>query len=99
MARYVWVAAARRYREARRLDPTNEDADERLRQMNEKRAGEHFRRGQELMGRGDPFKAIPEFEQALTFQRNHPRATEALDRARGQKIEREAKPADQGDGQ
>lgn len=91
VAQNEWEIAERRYREARRLDPANDDADERLRQMNDKRAGEHFRLGQEFMGRGDPFKAIPEFEQVLTFQKNHPRATEALDRARGQKMERQAK--------
>ncbi len=59
VARNEWETAERRYREARRLDPANDDADERLRQMNVKRAGEHFRQGQEFMGRGDPFQATP----------------------------------------
>ncbi len=91
VAQKEWETAERRYSEARRLDPASNEVDERLRQMNETRAGEHFRRGQELMGHGDPFSALPEFEQALTFQKDHPRAAEALDGARSQKLDREAK--------
>jgi tetratricopeptide (TPR) repeat protein len=85
-----WDTAERCYREVRRLDSTNGEVVDRLRQLSGNRANEHFRRGQKLLGRGNPFDAIAEFEQALTFQPDHPRATESLDRAFKEKRDREA---------
>lgn len=85
-----WDIAERSYREVRRIDSTNSEVVDRLRQLSGNRANEHFRRGQKLLGRGNPFDAIAEFEQALTFQPDHPRASESLDRAFKEKHDREA---------
>jgi tetratricopeptide (TPR) repeat protein len=89
VARKEWDNAERAYTEARRLEPQNPDIAERAKQMAAARANEHFGKGQQLLGRGNPFDAIAEFEQALTFQANHPRAAKALERALGEKHDRE----------
>lgn len=85
-----WAVAERCYHEAERLDPGNEEVRERLLRLASTRANFHFQRGQELMARGDPFGAVAELESALTFQPDHPRAAEALRRARAEKERRVA---------
>ena len=89
--RSEWEAAERHYSEVRRLDPGNVEVDKRLAQLKEKRANAHFLQGQRYFGRGNPFDAIAEFEQALTFQPDHPRAAQALERAIVEKRDREAR--------
>ena len=86
-----WDAAQRAYEEVRRLDPDNGEIDERLDRLKVGRANHHFRRGQELMGRGNPFDAIAEFEQALALKPDHPRAATSLDQARRIKKDRETR--------
>jgi tetratricopeptide (TPR) repeat protein len=86
-----WSEAERLYAEALRLDPATPLVEQRLRQMAAQRAAEHFLKGQQLLGRGNPFDAIAEFEQALASDPSHPRAQEALQRAVEEKAEREGK--------
>jgi tetratricopeptide (TPR) repeat protein len=88
--RKEWDLAERAYNEARRIEPSSSEVGERLKQMATTRANEHFQRGQQLLGRGNPFDAIAEFEQALTFQPDHPRAQAGLDRAIEEKRDRES---------
>jgi tetratricopeptide (TPR) repeat protein len=90
MERKEWDAAERAYAEARRIEPSNSEVGERLKQMAATRANEHFQRGQQFLGRGNPFDSIAEFEQALTFQPDHPRAGAALQRAIEEKRDRES---------
>ena len=90
-ARKEWQAAERAYAEAKRLDPENVEIDKRFVQLAASRANEHFTKGQQLLGRGNPFDAIAEFEQALTFQADHPRAAAALEKAQSEKLAREAR--------
>ena len=87
--RRQWIAAERAYGEIRRLDPTYPELAEHLRRMSLARADEHYRRGQQLALQGNPYDAIGEFEQALIHQPDHARAREALDRARGDRQDRE----------
>ncbi len=87
--RSQWEVAQRCYDQVRDLDPTNAELPDHVRRLQEKRSNEHFRSGQQFLGRGNPFDAISEFEQALTFFPDHPRAQESLERAIDEKRERE----------
>jgi tetratricopeptide (TPR) repeat protein len=91
MAQRAWADAERCYREADRAEPGNQEIAGRLEELRGRRADEHFLRGQELLTRANPFDAVLEFEHALTFRNDHPRAREALARAMEEKREREAK--------
>ena len=84
-----WDAARRSYEDVRRLDPGNTEIDQRIAQMQVTRANHHFARGQQLLGQGNPFDALGEFEQALVYQPGHPRAQRALELARQKKMEQE----------
>lgn len=86
-----WAVAERAYGEVRRLDPDNLEVDERLRRLAAARADYHFQAAQELMVKGDARASIAELEQALMFQPDHPRAAEALERARSDLRDRERK--------
>ncbi len=87
--RREWQAAERAYTEARRLEPGSPEVEACFKRLTEKRANHHFQRGQELLTAGNPFDAIGEFEQALLYQPDHPRAQEALGRARRERQDRE----------
>jgi tetratricopeptide (TPR) repeat protein len=90
-----WQNAERYYAEVRTIDYENPEVDKRLAKMATRRANSHFKKGQDLLGRGNPFDAIGKFEQALTFDADHPRASEALERAHQQKEEREGEAEDE----
>ena len=91
LARRSWQDAEQCYREAGRFDPGNQEIAARLLEVRTQRANQHFLRGQELLARANPFDAVLEFEHALTFQSDHPRAADALERALNDKNERENK--------
>lgn len=84
-------AARQAYEEVRRLDPGNQELDNRWARLSEAEAEWHFQRGQQFLAAGKPFSAIPELERTLEIQPSHSRAQAALDRARREQVERAAR--------
>ncbi len=84
-----WQQAERHYKEAGTIKPNDPSVSQRLQQLLDRRANLHFQEGQKLLGQGNPFHAIAEFEETLAILPTHQRARQAIEAAKNEKKNRE----------
>ncbi|MEM7165771.1 MAG: tetratricopeptide repeat protein [Planctomycetota bacterium] len=83
-----WADAEAAYRRVGLLSPDHPGLARRFESLALARANFHFVKGQRYLTDGNPFEAILQLEQALSYHPEHPRASTALEEAQHEKKNR-----------